>query len=154
MPKQPNGDGNEDSVFVGITLSPQSPAGPKTHPKLVNVLLCLGWRSKTSPLRRPDPKVVCLLRPSPSRRTHPAFIVLMPKSFVHSFYAMPRKSNTKWTDEDDRRLLELRAAGKSERVIALALRRSPGSVGTRLSTLRARSHAGLTTEVVLELDQP
>jgi hypothetical protein len=45
---------------------------------------------------------------------------------------MPRKSNTKWTDEDDRRLLELRAAGKSERVIALALRRSPGSVGTRL----------------------
>jgi DNA-binding NarL/FixJ family response regulator len=86
--------------------------------------------------------------------THPAFIVLMPKSFVYSFYAMPRKSNTKWTDEDDRRLLELRAAGKSERVIALALRRSPGSVGTRLSTLRARSHAGLTTEVVLELDQP
>jgi hypothetical protein len=52
---------------------------------------------------------------------------------------MPQRSNIKWSAEDDRRLLELRAAGKSDRVIALALRRSPKSIGTRLGILKARS---------------
>ncbi|MBA3727237.1 MAG: hypothetical protein H0W86_12590 [Armatimonadetes bacterium] len=36
---------------------------------------------------------------------------------------MARKSNTKWTEEDDRRLLELRAVGKSALSIGLALGR-------------------------------
>jgi hypothetical protein len=52
---------------------------------------------------------------------------------------MPQRSNIKWTSEDDRRLLELKGAGKSDRVIALALRRSPKSIGTRLGILKARS---------------
>jgi hypothetical protein len=52
---------------------------------------------------------------------------------------MPQRSNIKWTSEDDRRLLELKGAGKSDRIIALALRRSPKSIGTRLGILKARS---------------
>lgn len=64
-----------------------------------------------------------------------------------------KEQHTKWTDEDDRRLLELRAAGKSERVIALALRRSPGSVGTRLDL---GAVGGMTikifSEVAIEVD--
>jgi hypothetical protein len=31
---------------------------------------------------------------------------------------METKSNSKWDDDDDRRLLELKAAGKSDRAIA------------------------------------
>ena len=45
---------------------------------------------------------------------------------------MARKSNTKWTEEDDRRLLELRSAGKSALSIGLALRRSSSAIEGRL----------------------
>jgi DNA-binding NarL/FixJ family response regulator len=51
---------------------------------------------------------------------------------------MPRKSHSKWTPDDDGRLLELKAAGKSDRMIALALRRSEQSVSGRLYTLKVR----------------
>jgi DNA-binding transcriptional MerR regulator len=42
-----------------------------------------------------------------------------------------------WTPEDDRRLLELRRAGRSAVSISAALKRSKGSVNARLSILRA-----------------
>jgi DNA-directed RNA polymerase specialized sigma24 family protein len=52
---------------------------------------------------------------------------------------MEIKSNTKWTDDDDRRLLELKALGKSNRETADILRRSASAVEQRLSLLRDRA---------------
>ena len=52
---------------------------------------------------------------------------------------MARKSNTKWTEEDDRRLLQLRSAGKSALSIGLALRRSSSAIEGRLGVLKARA---------------
>lgn len=43
-----------------------------------------------------------------------------------------------WTDDDDRRLLELRAAGRSALSISVALRRTPSAVAGRISILRQR----------------
>ena len=51
---------------------------------------------------------------------------------------MPVNSNKKWTPEEDKRLLELQAAGKSNVSIAVALRRSIGSVLGRLFVLKVR----------------
>jgi hypothetical protein len=50
-----------------------------------------------------------------------------------------RNSNDRWTDEDDKRLLELQRAGKSNFWIAAALRRSRKSVVGRTHILRKRS---------------
>ena len=50
---------------------------------------------------------------------------------------MPANSNDKWTPEEDKRLLKLRAAGKSSFLIAAELRRSVGAVQGRLSILKA-----------------
>ena len=58
---------------------------------------------------------------------------------------MARKSNTKWTEEDDRRLLELRAAGRSALSIGLALRRSSSAIEGRLGVLKTRSR-GIKSE--------
>ena len=52
---------------------------------------------------------------------------------------MARKSNTKWTEEDDRRLLQLRSAGKSALSIGLALRRSSSAIEGRLGVLKAKA---------------
>jgi hypothetical protein len=52
---------------------------------------------------------------------------------------MARKSNSKWTEEDDRRLLELRSAGKSVLSIGLALRRSSSAIEGRLGVLKAKA---------------
>jgi hypothetical protein len=49
------------------------------------------------------------------------------------------KSNAKWTLEEDRRLLEMKAAGKSHRSIGAALKRTPGSVNSRSRILKVRS---------------
>jgi hypothetical protein len=46
--------------------------------------------------------------------------------------------NRPWTGEDDRRLLELKAAGRSNLSIAVALRRSTSAVTGRLGVLRKR----------------
>jgi len=51
---------------------------------------------------------------------------------------LPRKSNTKWSQEDDQRLLALRAAGKSVISIGLALRRSTNAIEGRIGVLRAK----------------
>jgi len=48
-----------------------------------------------------------------------------------------------WTAEDDRRLLELRAAGRSAVSISAALKRSGGAVISRLSILRARAKSSM-----------
>ena len=43
----------------------------------------------------------------------------------------------RWTQEDDLRLLELRAVGRSAISISATLKRSAGAVVSRLSVLRA-----------------
>ena len=50
---------------------------------------------------------------------------------------MPANSNNKWTPEEDKRLVELRAAGKSSFSMAAELRRSIGSVRGRIAILKA-----------------
>jgi hypothetical protein len=52
---------------------------------------------------------------------------------------MGRNSNDRWTEEEDKRLLELRTKGKSNFWIAAALRRSLTSVAARLYVLKKRS---------------
>jgi hypothetical protein len=52
----------------------------------------------------------------------------------------------RWTQEDDRRLLELRAAGRSAISISAALRRSRGAVISRLSVLRAVANSSQQRE--------
>jgi hypothetical protein len=51
---------------------------------------------------------------------------------------MARNSNKEWTPEEEKRLLELAAAGKSRVMIAAALRRTSGSISGRLPLLRLR----------------
>ena len=46
--------------------------------------------------------------------------------------------NRPWTDEEERRLLEMRAAGRSIISVALALKRSTATVQLRLTGLRRR----------------
>jgi hypothetical protein len=50
--------------------------------------------------------------------------------------AMP--NNKTWLAEDDRRLLELKAAGKAHAVIGHALGRSTGSIAARLAKLHTK----------------
>jgi DNA-binding CsgD family transcriptional regulator len=52
-----------------------------------------------------------------------------------------------WTTDDDRRLLELRATGRSSRAIGMALRRSPKAVDTRLRILRKRDAGAARVEM-------
>jgi hypothetical protein len=49
-----------------------------------------------------------------------------------------RNSNDRWTDEEDKRLLELQRAGKSNFWMAAALRRSQKSVIGRIYILKKR----------------
>jgi hypothetical protein len=55
---------------------------------------------------------------------------------------MARNSNERWTPAEDKRLLKLRADGKSNLLIAAALRRSLGSVQGRIYLLRKRAADG------------
>jgi DNA-binding CsgD family transcriptional regulator len=55
---------------------------------------------------------------------------------------MGRNSNDRWTEDEDKRLLELRTKGKSNYWIAAALRRSLTSVAARLYVLKKRSANG------------
>jgi DNA-binding NarL/FixJ family response regulator len=48
---------------------------------------------------------------------------------------MPKNSSRPWTPEEDKKLLELRAAGKSREMIAAALHRSAKSIPSRLYAL-------------------
>jgi hypothetical protein len=51
------------------------------------------------------------------------------------------KRNRRWTEEDDRRLLELRAGGRSAISKSAVLKRSVGAVEGRLSIVRSRLKA-------------
>jgi hypothetical protein len=62
--------------------------------------------------------------------------------FVDESIAMARNSNEKWTPDEDKRLLKLRADGKSNLLIAAALRRSLGSVQGRIYLIRRRAAGG------------
>jgi hypothetical protein len=59
---------------------------------------------------------------------------------------MARNRNKPWSEEDDRRLLEMQAAGRTAISIGLVLRRSAGAVEGRLSVLRARKRAKAEAE--------
>jgi hypothetical protein len=48
---------------------------------------------------------------------------------------MPRNNNKPWTPEDDKRLLELKVARRSNGAIGVALARSTGSIIGRLGVL-------------------
>ena len=61
--------------------------------------------------------------------------------FVTGKRKLAIKQNKPWTEEDDRRLMEMRAAGRSIRSLAAALRRSAGAVTGRISVLRSRRRA-------------
>jgi hypothetical protein len=66
---------------------------------------------------------------------------------------MVRNKRRAWTEEDDRRLLELRAAGRSSLSIAAALKRTTNAVDRRLSDLKARATAeGVVGEPALKSD--
>lgn len=50
-----------------------------------------------------------------------------------------RNSSRPWTRDDDRRLLELHAAGRSHISLAAALKRTRSAIRNRLENLRTRS---------------
>jgi hypothetical protein len=52
---------------------------------------------------------------------------------------MVRDNKKAWTEEDDRRLLEMRSAGRSSVSIGNTLKRSTKAVDGRLALLRARA---------------
>ena len=56
-------------------------------------------------------------------------------------WIVPIQQNKTWTEEDDRRLLEMRAAGRSIPSVAAALKRSAGAVTGRIAALRSRAKA-------------
>jgi hypothetical protein len=58
---------------------------------------------------------------------------------------MNTKQHTSWTDEEERRLLELRAAGRSMISISAALKRSASAIRGRLTMMRARKRAEKST---------
>ena len=51
---------------------------------------------------------------------------------------MIANKNRPWTEEEERQLLALKAAGRSAVSISAALKRSAGAVEGRLSVIRAR----------------
>lgn len=51
---------------------------------------------------------------------------------------MANNSNTRWNDEDDRRLLAMKAAGKSKLAIAAALKRGVKATMHRYYVLKAQ----------------
>jgi hypothetical protein len=59
---------------------------------------------------------------------------------------MLRKAKWEWTPEDDRRLLEMRAAGRSAISIAVVLRRTPRAIEGRLSVLRKQMGKNMIRE--------
>jgi hypothetical protein len=54
---------------------------------------------------------------------------------------MIQKLNRTWTEEDDRRILQWRAAGRSTISIAAAVKRTASAVNARLAVLRARDQS-------------
>jgi hypothetical protein len=52
---------------------------------------------------------------------------------------MPKNSRNRWTTEDEKRLLELHAKGKSWLRIGVALGRSTTSIATRLQVLKLKA---------------
>ena len=55
---------------------------------------------------------------------------------------MPARQNKPWTEEDDRRLMEMRATGKSTFFMCAVLKRSAGGIKARIANLRARVKLG------------
>jgi hypothetical protein len=51
---------------------------------------------------------------------------------------MTPRRNIRWTEEEDRQLLEMKAAGKPNSVIAKAFERTATAVEQRVYTLRLR----------------
>ena len=73
------------------------------------------------------------------QRNRPTFAMLKSKPLFDRQRAMPKNCNKPWTPEDDKRLLELKVAGKSHGAIGVALGRSTGSIIGRFSILNTRT---------------
>jgi hypothetical protein len=65
---------------------------------------------------------------------------------------VPAQQNKPWTEEDDRRLTEMRAAGRSIASVSAALRRSAGAVSGRIAVLRSRAKAAANASPVSSED--
>ena len=90
------------------------------------------WRAT-----QPVPK--CKIGPSGCRSTRYGLRRRRSALFVDGSIAMARNSNERWTPAEDKRLLKLRADGKSNILIAAALRRSLSSVQGRIYIIRKRA---------------
>jgi hypothetical protein len=55
--------------------------------------------------------------------------------------SMDANSNVRWTDENDRQLLQLKEAGRSTRTITDILKRSAAAIEQRLYLLRDRAES-------------
>ena len=73
------------------------------------------------------------------QRNCPTIAMLKSKPHFDRQRAMPKNRNKPWTPEDDRRLLELKVAGKSHGAIGVALGRSTGSIIGRFSILNTKA---------------
>ena len=59
---------------------------------------------------------------------------------------VPAQPNKPWTEEDDRRLMEMRVTGKSTFLMCAVLKRSAGGIKARIAILRARVEARATAK--------
>lgn len=70
-----------------------------------------------------------------------SYVLTRPATAVDPLSAMPLNRNRIWTTDDDRRLMELHASGRSFISIAATLKRSQAAVEGRLYVLRKREAA-------------
>jgi hypothetical protein len=61
---------------------------------------------------------------------------------------MTINSNNRWTEDEDRQLLEMKAAGKPNYVIARAIERTGAAVEQRLYRLRLRERKRLGAQLL------
>jgi len=95
-----------------------------------------------------NPKKFRLIPSDPSKVARRRYCLeRLPRCLV--FRSMVGNRYKIWTQEDDRRLIELREAGRSTVSISAALRRSKSAVRGRISILRARANSTALQEAVL-----
>ena len=96
----------------------------------------ISWQPRSRPLRVSCHTIASPERASPAARRRN----LLSRKAFRFFYRrmqMPRNNSKIWTEEQDRRLLELRAAGRSSVSIGAALHRTAKAINGRLVLLRA-----------------
>jgi uncharacterized protein (DUF2252 family) len=64
---------------------------------------------------------------------------------------MTANKNRRWTEDDERRLLELKAAGRSAVSISAALKRSVSTIKGRAGVIRARERIAKAEREIIGL---